>query len=271
MATKVILVTGGNKGIGLAIVESLLQQEPDSVVLLGSRDEARGRAAVEGVLARLGPAFRGRLQLLLIDVTSQASVDEALATVIKDHSNIYGVINNAGGMGGGARDTVELNTYGVRRVSEAFAPIIQDGGRIVQVSSAAGPMFVQKCEPEMQKFCVNPDVTWEEVEETLIQPYLAIVEGGESEDKAAAMKAKGFGSEGNMGDYGLSKAAVNCYTMALARQFPRLTITSCTPGFIETDLTRGFATKAGKTPAEMGMLGTEKVKRQLPTILWFQR
>ena len=43
------------------------------------------------------------------------------------------VINNAGGMGGGPRNTIDLNTYGVRRVCEAFAPIIQDGGRIVQV------------------------------------------------------------------------------------------------------------------------------------------
>ena len=47
------------------------------------------------------------------------------------------VINNAGGMGGGLRSTIELNTYGVRRVCETFVPIIQDGGRIVQVDSNA--------------------------------------------------------------------------------------------------------------------------------------
>ena len=43
------------------------------------------------------------------------------------------MINNAGGMGGGPRNTIYLNNYGVRRVFKAFAPIIPAGGRIVQV------------------------------------------------------------------------------------------------------------------------------------------
>ena len=40
------MVTGANKGIGLAIVETLLQQLPEAVVLLGSRDASRGWSAV---------------------------------------------------------------------------------------------------------------------------------------------------------------------------------------------------------------------------------
>ena len=58
---------------------------------------------------------------------------------ISFHVN-FKVINNAGGMGGGLRNTIDLNTYGVRRVCEAFAPIIQDGGRIVQVDYS--PFFL---------------------------------------------------------------------------------------------------------------------------------
>ena len=46
---KVIIVTGANKGIGLAIVEALLQEVPESVLLLGSRDQARGQVK-EGML-----------------------------------------------------------------------------------------------------------------------------------------------------------------------------------------------------------------------------
>ena len=45
MGKKVIVVTGANKGIGLAIVETLLQQLPEAVVLLGSRDASRGWSA----------------------------------------------------------------------------------------------------------------------------------------------------------------------------------------------------------------------------------
>ena len=177
---KVILVTGGNKGIGLAIVEALLQEVENSVVLLGSRDAVRGQEAVDGVVAKLGKQFQPRLQPVLIDVTSQESVDKAAATVKKDHGKIYGVINNAGGSFTGLRATIDLNSYGVLRVCEAFAPLIEDGGRIVQVSlnslkkdrsliyniqvsSSAGPSFVEKCTLEMQKFCIDPEVTWKEV------------------------------------------------------------------------------------------------------------
>ena len=131
---KVILVTGGNKGIGLAIVEALLQEVENSVVLLGSRDAVRGQEAVDGVVAKLGKQFQPRLQPVLIDVTSQESVDKAAAVVKRDHGKIFGVINNAGGSFTGLRATIDLNSYGVLRVCEAFAPLIEDGGRIVQVS-----------------------------------------------------------------------------------------------------------------------------------------
>ena len=133
---KVILVTGGNKGIGLAIVEALLQELEDSIVLLGSRDAVRGQQAVDGVVGKLGKQFQPRLQPVLIDVTSQESVDKAAASVKRDHGKIYGVINNAGGSFTGLRATIDLNSYGVLRVCEAFTPLIEDGGRIVQVSSA---------------------------------------------------------------------------------------------------------------------------------------
>ena len=40
--------------------------------------------------------------------------------------------------------------------------------------------------------------------------------------------------------YGLSKAAVNCWTMQLAKAHPNLKINSCSPGYILTDLTAGM-------------------------------
>ena len=58
--------------------------------------------------------------------------------------------------------------------------------------------------------------------------------------------------------YGISKACTNAYSIYLARDNPKLTINACTPGFIETDLTRPMAEANSKTPAEMGMKSPEE-------------
>ena len=51
---KKILVTGGNKGIGLAIVRRLLREYSETYLLVVSRDVQRGQAAVKELVAELG-------------------------------------------------------------------------------------------------------------------------------------------------------------------------------------------------------------------------
>ena len=128
---KRVIVTGANKGIGLAIVKRLLEQFPDVFVYLGSRDQGRGLTAIEQLESDVGPSSKGRVKLLELDVTSDESVSKAVEAVKNDMSNsndlLYGLVNNAGG-GGAQRQTIELNMYGVRRVTEAFIPLIEPKG-----------------------------------------------------------------------------------------------------------------------------------------------
>merc|ERR1711936_1241363 len=231
---KVILGSGGNKGIGLAIVERLLQEFPDTRLLLGSRDQERGDAAVKELVTKLGQDVSPRLEMILLDVGSDESVSGAVRTVKAKYGSLYGLVNNAGGWLSTERDTLQLNAYSVVRMCEAFAPLIQDNGRIVQISSSAGPSYVGKCSQEVQSMLVREGVTWSEVEKIIVQPYLNIVEDTNlTEDgKKAALEGLGLAD----GAYGVAKAVVN----------------ACTPGFIATDLTSGYAKKAGKTMAEMG-------------------
>ena len=253
---KKILVTGGNKGIGLAIVKKLLSDYPDTLVLLGSRDINRGNAAIEDVIGDLTSAIKPRVELIQLDVCSEASVTAALENVKSKHGELYGVINNAGGIFDHARSTVNLNTYGVIKVTEAFIPIVKSpGGRIVIISSAAGPNWVAKCSRDIQDLLVNKDSTFAEVEKRVLKPYLKIKEDTLSEDrKLEELEKIGLNDSGFTGaGYGVSKACVNVYTMELARRFPKLLVNACTPGFIETDLTRPFAESSGKSPADMGM------------------
>jgi NAD(P)-dependent dehydrogenase (short-subunit alcohol dehydrogenase family) len=246
---KSILVTGANKGIGLAIVKAILAANDRVTVLLGSRDPDRGSAAREGLIEN-HPEWSGRLRVLALDVADDASVERAAAEVAsmypEDTSPLYAVVNNAGiGAGeGDMRTVLNVNVYGVRRVCERFIPLLDQGsGRIVNLASASGPMFLSACSADVQASLTRPDVTWADVERTINQCLALDAAGGD-------FAAQGFGG-GSC--YGLSKACVNAYTISLARSHPGLRINACTPGYIETDMTRPFAAAEGRSPAELGM------------------
>jgi|APCry1669189070_1035195.scaffolds.fasta_scaffold211495_1 NAD(P)-dependent dehydrogenase (short-subunit alcohol dehydrogenase family) len=69
---KRILVTGSNKGIGLAIVRRLLEDYSDTVVLLCSRDRSRGLAAVDSLINQQR-TWADRLHFIPLDVNSSES------------------------------------------------------------------------------------------------------------------------------------------------------------------------------------------------------
>lgn len=224
-----IVVTGANKGIGLAIAKAILDQHADTFVYLGARDAARGAAAAKS----LGHA--DRVQVLELDVTSDASVSAAAGRV---EAPLHGLVNNAGiGAGATLAEVLATNVLGVHRVSEAFVSRLEpEGGRIVNVTSASGPTYVSKCDEERRRFFLDPGMTWPRLR-SFIDECLAKDRAGQAASDA----------------YGLSKACANSYTMVLAREHPKLRVNACTPGFIETDLTRHYQLSQGKSAAELGM------------------
>ncbi|MEM6533325.1 MAG: SDR family NAD(P)-dependent oxidoreductase [Myxococcota bacterium] len=244
-----IVVTGANKGIGKAIVQHALEFADDVFVYLGSRDTQRGHAAREDLLNRF-PAAADRLELLTIDVASEDSVKAAAAAC---SGPLYALVNNAGiGFGTASlSEVLAVNADGVRRATDAFLQLLEPtNGRIVTVTSASGPMFVAECDPDRQRFFTSPDTDW--------QTLHAFMRECEAHDTGAAFAARGMNSTNS---YGLSKACANTYIQWLAGQHPNLKINACTPGFIETDLTRPLADARGTTPAQMGMKSPEEATK----------
>ena len=238
-----ILVTGANKGIGLATVEAILREHPGTGVILAARDPGRGAGARDSLLDE-NPDWKARLDVLELDVADDESVQAAADRLGEKYGDepapLSGLVNNAGVPGDRSlAEVLNVNAYGVHRVCRQFVPLIRTGGRVVNVTSAAGPNFVADCSAEWRRFFTNADLTWEQLHQ-----FMQDCQDLTPED----FEARGLGSGRS---YGLSKACANLYTLMLARQHPELVINACTPGFIETDL--GLRFIGNRTPAEAGM------------------
>ena len=248
---KRILITGANKGIGLATVAKLLGSYDETFLLLGSRDSKKGQQALNSLLD-IQPEWKDRLDLIQIDVEQDLSVNSAAEEVVtkfgKTPSPLYAIVNNAG-IGDsmlGLNKVLQVNTFGPKRVCDAFLPLLNPSfGRVVNVTSASGPLYLASSSNETKKLLTNPDVSWTEIEKFMSECL-----------KLESERTTDWG--GDWSAYGISKACTNAYSIYLAKKNPNLTINACTPGFIETDLTRPMAESNGKTPAEMGMKSPEE-------------
>ena len=101
-----ILVTGANRGIGLAIVRRCLSDHIDTHVILACRRALAGGEAAAALIADR-PDWKVRLTVLEMDTSSDSSVIAAAAKLEADFGRtpLYGIVNNAG-IASGARSGV---------------------------------------------------------------------------------------------------------------------------------------------------------------------
>lgn len=131
---KVALVTGANRGIGKAIVESLLKHGAKKVYAAVRKPEAIAEWAQES---------GGKIVPLEVELSAPATVQAAA----KAAQDVDLVINNAGVyrssdlLSSEAEDALryelEVNLFGLLHVAQAFAPVLakNGGGAFVQLNS----------------------------------------------------------------------------------------------------------------------------------------
>ncbi|WP_410667717.1 SDR family NAD(P)-dependent oxidoreductase [Amycolatopsis sp. cmx-4-68] len=197
----VTLITGANKGIGFETAKQLVAQ--GHVVYVGARDVERGEKAA----ADLGARF------VQLDVTDDASVSSALATIGAAEGRLDVLVHNAGILASEALDgpaalrAFDTNAVGIVRVTEAALPWLRESANptVVTVSSSAGSFWAVN----------NPD-----------RPEYHLP----------------------LALYSASKAAATMLTVQYAKAQPGIKFNAVEPGTTATDMTAAFG--IGRSPEE---------------------
>ncbi len=141
---RIVVITGGAKGIGLQIALRFAS-EGDAVVLFDA-DEKAGNAAA-GLLQQ-----KNKLSFYqLTDVAQSASVNESIKWVMQQFAGIDILVNGAGILDVGSIEdldedlwdrVIDVNLKGTYLVTQAAIPcmIHRPNGRIINISSLAGRM-----------------------------------------------------------------------------------------------------------------------------------
>ncbi|MFF4383148.1 SDR family NAD(P)-dependent oxidoreductase [Kitasatospora sp. NPDC001547] len=211
---RIALITGANKGIGLATAGELARA--GHTVLIGARDPERGTAAAAALTARGLDA-----RFVRLDVTDPATAAAAAELIDAEYGRLDTLVNNAGVARDwqrapeelpveAVRETYETNVFGVVTVTNAMLPLLRrsPAGLIGNVSSRLGSF----------SFLGDPqDPMWEH----------------------AALLA-----------YNSSKAALNAVTLVYARVLrdSGIKVSALEPGYCATDLNE----HSGPASAEEG-------------------
>ncbi|GEP07253.1 SDR family NAD(P)-dependent oxidoreductase [Methylobacterium oxalidis] len=131
---KVVVVTGGTSGIGLATARAF-SEEGASVFITGRRQEALDAAVRE---------IGGRVTAVQGDMARLADIDRLYDAVQQKHAQIDVVVANAGGgefapLGAITEEhfdrTFDTNVKGVLFTVQKALPLLRDGGAVVLTAS----------------------------------------------------------------------------------------------------------------------------------------
>lgn len=151
---RIVLITGGNKGLGFETAKVLQQKGYN--VYIGSRNAERGRQAAD----ELGVKY------VQLDVTDDISIQQAYLQIQDREGRLDILINNAG-ISGGFKKPADLtvndvqqvyntNVFGIVRMMHTFIPLLEKSEQpvVVNVSSGLGS-FGMVTNPNTQESKVN--------------------------------------------------------------------------------------------------------------------
>ncbi len=216
------LVTGANRGIGLALVRELLAGThkststiPTDTIVIATARTPEKATDLQALQKEFGS---DRLDIAQLDVEDSKSITALAQYVTDKYNRLDLLINNAGfGVLGGPtsfqgpadEQTFAINTFGPVKITNALLPLLR--ATLKYKTETLG-------------------------KEDSSKPYVRSI-----------YISSTLGSVGNLpthvfATYSASKAALNLYVRAYAKEVPEIAFASVHPGWVDTDMGRNGGT-----------------------------
>ncbi|MED6164879.1 hypothetical protein PIB30_094322, partial [Stylosanthes scabra] len=266
----VAVVTGGNKGIGFALVKQFA--ELGLTVVLTARDYHKGQAALQA-LHQSHALHANHIHFLLLDVSDPLSIKHfASSFQAKFGPTLDILVNNAGVSFNEldentveyAKTVMNTNFYGPKLLIQALLPLFRCSSssssisRVLNISSRLGSLNKLR-NRKMREVLEREELEEEEIEE-MVKRFLEDVKNGRWENEGWPL---------HWTDYSVSKLALNAYSRVLAKRQPGLSVNCFCPGFTQTSMTRGKGTHTADHAASLAATLALLPPCHLPTAKFF--
>jgi len=255
---RVAIVTGSNKGIGLAIVKKFCQ-EFDGIVYLTARNEDLGRKAVDDVKSELTRMSCAELRFHQLDISDVDSINRLKNFIVEQHGGLDILVNNAAiaykqsstaPFAEQAEETMKINFFGTKNICDILFPILKPHSRVVNVSSQAG-LLKQITDESLRSKFSSDSLTVDELS-SLLTTFVELAKNGQHQQRGYSNSA-----------YGMSKVGVTALTKIQQRTLdkgdkPDIIVNACCPGYVNTDMTshkgRLEPEQGAETPVYLALL-----------------
>ncbi|OMH78733.1 Carbonyl reductase [NADPH] 1 [Zancudomyces culisetae] len=234
MSSKLIVVTGSNKGLGRALVRKLVVESKGPLTIyMTSRDSSKGMSALQEIKSELPTGSKVDLEFYPLDITDKQSIHSFTKHMEKMGTPCIDVmVHNAGVYFKGASDyahaekTIRCNYNSTIELNDAIMPLIKSNGRVLFVSSMLGNL--SQYPASIREEYLSETLTVDQLNQ-LQEKFLTSFKEG-------TLKEKGYPSD----SYNVSKTGVTTYCRILAKMYkddPRhIFFAALHPGWVKTDM-----------------------------------
>jgi NAD(P)-dependent dehydrogenase (short-subunit alcohol dehydrogenase family) len=228
---KKILITGGNRGIGLEICRQL--DKKGNLVIMGSRDLDKGLKAAKD--------FSNNFMVKALDVTDEEQVKSLAEELLQEIGHIDVLINNAGlgtsyfeDRGSGISSLgrkIKNQLPGISKISKPIAQVMRSAGA-VRPGAKVSDMPLDQVRELMETNFYGP---W-----LMIQCFIPLLK--KSPGGRIINISSGLGQleslDGKYPAYRISKSSLNAMTIMFAEELKKdhISVNAMCPGWVRTEM-----------------------------------